>query len=125
MRFAAFADGGFGFGIGEVLDALLCAPVEFDPETFVLRVDEAVGMAAKSVHVAIAGRNAAVAHDDGDLMQCFGQQGPEIPVIGGTAADWCAGRVFTALLRSGNFSGSRKKNTGVLLPTRSQLPSSV
>ena len=28
-------------------------------------------------------------------------------------------------MKSGNFSGSRKKKTGVLLPTRSQLPSSV
>ena len=35
------------------------------------------------------------------------------------------GSRFTAWLRSGNFSGSRMKKTGVLLPTRSQLPSSV
>src|SRR5690554_7988425 len=35
------------------------------------------------------------------------------------------GSRFTAWLRSGNFSGSRKKNTGLLLPTRSQLPCSV
>ena len=35
------------------------------------------------------------------------------------------GSRFTARFRSGNFSGSRMKNTGVLLPTRSQLPSSV
>ena len=35
------------------------------------------------------------------------------------------GSRFTAWLRSGNLSGSRRKNTGVLLPTRSQLPSSV
>ncbi|MCY1456780.1 hypothetical protein D9M71_740220 [compost metagenome] len=32
---------------------------------------------------------------------------------------------LTAWLRSGKRSGSRKKNTGVLLPTMSQLPSSV
>ncbi|MNY60586.1 hypothetical protein D3C86_1971590 [compost metagenome] len=35
------------------------------------------------------------------------------------------GSRLTALFRSGNLSGSRKKNTGVLLPTMSQLPSSV
>ena len=35
------------------------------------------------------------------------------------------GSRFTALLRSGNLRGSRRKNTGVLLPTMSQLPSSV
>ena len=35
------------------------------------------------------------------------------------------GSRFTAWFRSGNLSGSRKKKTGVLLPTRSQLPSSV
>ncbi len=35
------------------------------------------------------------------------------------------GSRLTAWLRSGNLSGSRMKNTGVLLPTKSQLPSSV
>ena len=35
------------------------------------------------------------------------------------------GSRLTAWLRSGNLSGSRRKNTGVLFPTRSQLPSSV
>ena len=32
---------------------------------------------------------------------------------------------FCVWMKSGNLSGSRTKNTGVLLPTRSQLPSSV
>ena len=35
------------------------------------------------------------------------------------------GSRLIAWLRSGKRSGSRKKNTGVLLPTMSQLPSSV
>ena len=35
------------------------------------------------------------------------------------------GSRFTTWLRSMNFFGSRRKNTGVLLPTRSQLPSGV
>ena len=36
-----------------------------------------------------------------------------------------AGLRFCVWMKSGNFSGSRMKNTGVLLPTMSQLPSSV
>ncbi|MNP34231.1 hypothetical protein D3C76_1275070 [compost metagenome] len=32
---------------------------------------------------------------------------------------------FWVWIKSGNLSGSRMKNTGVLLPTMSQLPSSV
>ncbi|MCY1537200.1 hypothetical protein D9M68_726880 [compost metagenome] len=32
---------------------------------------------------------------------------------------------FWVWMKSGNFNGSRMKNTGVLLPTRSQLPCSV
>jgi hypothetical protein len=35
------------------------------------------------------------------------------------------GSRFWVWMRSGNFSGSRMKKTGVLLPTRSQLPCSV
>src|SRR5690606_14412268 len=35
------------------------------------------------------------------------------------------GSRLTAWFRSGNFIGSRKKKTGVLFPTKSQIPSSV
>ena len=37
------------------------------------------------MHVAIRGRNAAVAHHDGDLVHGFWQQRPEIPVVSGRA----------------------------------------
>ena len=37
---------------------------------------------------------------------------------------WC-GSGLAAWIRSGNFIESWMKNTGMLLPTRSQLPSSV
>jgi hypothetical protein len=37
---------------------------------------------------------------------------------------WC-GSGFTLWMRSGNFIASWMKNTGMLLPTRSQFPSSV
>ncbi|MNV51327.1 hypothetical protein D3C71_1433720 [compost metagenome] len=36
-----------------------------------------------------------------------------------------SGSIFTACTRSGNFIASWMKNTGMLLPTRSQLPSGV
>ena len=35
------------------------------------------------------------------------------------------GSYFWEWMKSGNFSGSRMKKIGVLLPVRSQLPSSV
>ncbi len=70
--------------VGQVLDALLGAEVELDP-------DPLVGCALIRLKVwlpkpcmcRIALRNAAVAHDDGDLVQRLGQQRPEIPVVVG------------------------------------------
>ena len=59
--------------------------VELDPDTFILGIDHAEGVAAKAVHVAVGIRDAAFAHGDGDLVQRFGQGGPEIPVVGGRA----------------------------------------
>ena len=83
--FAVLSDQGFGLGVGKVLDALLRPKVELDPDPLVRCVDEAVGVAAKPVHVTKAARDAALAHDDGDLMQRLGQQRPEIPVVVGAA----------------------------------------
>ena len=37
------------------------------------------------MHVAVAARNAAVTHHDGDLVQRLGQAGPEVPVALGAA----------------------------------------
>ena len=37
------------------------------------------------MHVAVGLRDAAVAHDDGDLVQRLGQVGPEVPVVLGAA----------------------------------------
>nr|GEU28579.1 hypothetical protein [Tanacetum cinerariifolium] len=72
-----------GFGVAQIGDALLAHEVELDPEPLVFRADEAEGMAAEAVHVAVALGYAAVAHDDGDLVQRFGQQSPEVPVVFG------------------------------------------
>ena len=80
MALAVLADQRLGFGIGQILDALLGPEVEFHPDALIVRVDEAVGVAAETVHVTEAFRNAALAHDDRDLVQRLGQQRPEIPV---------------------------------------------
>ena len=45
-----------GFLIGQVLDPLLGLQVELDPEPFILGVDEAEGVAAEAVHVAVGSR---------------------------------------------------------------------
>ena len=80
MAFTILGDDGFGFGVGQVFDALLRPEMEFHPEAFVVRVDEAECVAAESVHMTVRIRNTARAHGDGDLMQCFGKQCPEIPI---------------------------------------------
>ena len=81
MALAVLADQGFGFGIGQVPDPLLRLEMELDPIALVIGVDEAEGVAAEAVHVAISRRNAPVTHDDGDLVQRFRQRGPEVPVV--------------------------------------------
>ncbi len=81
VALATFADHGFGFGIGQVLDALLGVEVELHPVPLVLRVDEAEGVAAEHVHMSVAERDAALAHGDRDLVQRLGQRGPEVPVV--------------------------------------------
>src|SRR5690606_4182623 len=50
-----------------------------------IRTDETVGVRAKAMHVAIAIGNSTIAHDVGDLMQCFGKPRPEIPIVVGAA----------------------------------------
>ena len=74
-----------GLGVGEVLDALLGAVVELHPVALAGLVVERVGVRAEAVHVAVARRDAAVGHDDGDLVQRLGQVGPEVPVVLGVA----------------------------------------
>ncbi|MNY18587.1 hypothetical protein D3C86_1519760 [compost metagenome] len=51
--------------------ALLCLEVELDPEALIGRVDKAEGMAAVAVHLPQALGDAAIAEQDGDLMQGF------------------------------------------------------
>ena len=85
VAFPAFADHRFGLRVGQVLDALLGAEVELDPEPLVAGVEQAEGVAAETVHVAVGGGNPPVAHHDGDLVQRLRQRGPEVPVVEGAA----------------------------------------
>ena len=54
-------------------------------ERLIFGIDQAEGVAAKTVHMAVGIRNTAVAHDDGHLVQCFRKRSPEIPVVFGTS----------------------------------------
>ncbi len=81
VALAVLANQDFGLLICQVLNALMAPEVEFDPHPFVLVVDQAEGVAAKTVHMAVAARKAAIAHHDCDLMQRLRKQCPEVPVI--------------------------------------------
>jgi hypothetical protein len=63
-----------GFGVGPVLDALHGLEVKLDPVALVLGIDERIGVRAEAVEVAIALRQAAVGHQDGDLVQALRRQ---------------------------------------------------
>src|SRR5690606_15782192 len=58
--------------------------MELYPMPYVVFTDEAVRVAAETVHMAVATGYAAVAHNDGYLVQCLGEQCPEVPVVVGT-----------------------------------------
>ena len=63
-----------GLGVGPVLDALHGLEMEFYPVPLVFGVDERVGMRAEAIDIAIALRQAAVRHQDGDLVQALRRQ---------------------------------------------------
>src|SRR5882757_8536174 len=66
--------------VRKVLNALLRFEGKLHPKSLVLRVDEAVGVASKPMHVAERFGNATVGHDNGDLVQRLRKIRPEIPV---------------------------------------------
>ncbi len=67
------------FGVGPVLDALHGLEMKFHPMPLVLGVDERVSVRPETIDVAIALRQAAVGHQNGDLVQALRRQRPEIP----------------------------------------------
>ncbi len=71
MALAVLADHGLGFGVRQVLDALLGTEMELGPDALVCNAEEAVGVTAEAVHMTKTLRNAAVAHGDRDLVQRF------------------------------------------------------
>ncbi|CFP67595.1 Uncharacterised protein [Bordetella pertussis] len=83
--FAIAADQLGGFAVRITGDALLRLEVELDVETLAGVVDEAVGMRAEAVLLAIVLRQSAIAHQDGDLVQRFRVERPEVPGGGGVA----------------------------------------
>ena len=85
MAFPVLADDRCGLFVGQVFDPLLGFEVKLDPVPFAFCVDKTEGMAAETVHMTVGSRNAAVAHDNGDLVQRLGQRGPEVPVVAGAA----------------------------------------
>ena len=83
---------GLAPGVSQVLDALLSAEVEFDPDPLVLRVDQAVGVATEAMHVAEGAGDAALAHDDRHLVERFGQQASRNPSCCRRSSCPCADR---------------------------------
>ena len=85
--------------------------VELHPRPLVLCVQETVGVAAVAVDVAHADRQAAIGHQDGDLVHRFGREGPEVPHRGGRTLV----RFGVPLLRVdevGEFIGIADKENG-------------
>ena len=80
MEVGVFAGDAVGLGLGKIVNALVGLEVVFDPEALALGVDPHEGMAGVAVHVAVAFWDAAIAHEDGDLVGGFGGQGPEVPL---------------------------------------------
>ena len=106
-------------------------PMEFDESRFkTIRVDEPEGVDSEPLHHPKRARDGAVGHDPEDHVHAFRQEGDEKSperVMGrrvlGIAAR--SGSILTEWMRSGNLIASWMKKTGMLLPTRSKLPSSV
>ena len=79
IAFAGLADKGFAFLVGEVVVALLGLEVELHPVALACVVPEGIGVRTVAVHVHRIDRQAAVRHQDRDLVQAFRRQRPEVP----------------------------------------------
>jgi len=80
LRVVRVAAGQLAGALGrQVADALRGLEVPLHVEELVVRVDQREGMAGVAVHVAIAVRRAAVAHQERDLVQRLGRERPEVP----------------------------------------------
>src|SRR5208282_1127616 len=79
MALAVATDDARPLRVGHIGDALHGLEMELHPGPLAFGVDEAVGVAAETMHMAIALGQAAVGKQDRDLMQALGREGPEIP----------------------------------------------
>lgn len=70
---------GLGFGCSEVLNALVRLEVVLDEVSLTLRVNPLEGVGGVAVHVAVAIGSATIREEDGDLVEGFGGEGPEVP----------------------------------------------
>ena len=101
---SVLTDGGGRLFIGVEAVALLGLEVELDPEALVRVVDEAEGVLLPAVHLPQAPGDAAIAEQDGDLVQGFRMAGPEVPG-GGGAAQVGAGIPLLGVDEVGEFQG--------------------
>ena len=85
VAFAVAADECGTLLVGQAFDALHRLEVELDPEPFIRRVDETVGVRAVAVHVAVGFRQAAIGEEDCHLVQALGALRPEVPHRRGVA----------------------------------------
>src|SRR5258707_15774273 len=67
--------------VRQVLNALLGFEGKLHPKSLVLGVDEAVGVAPEPMHMAERPRDSPITHDNGDLVQRFGQVRPKVPIV--------------------------------------------
>jgi hypothetical protein len=67
--------------VREIFNPLLCAEVELHPNTLVLGIDHGEGVTSEEMHMPEGLGNAALRHDDGDLMERLRKKTPEVPVI--------------------------------------------
>src|SRR5690606_22937041 len=70
--FTVFGNQVRSFSIGQVLNTLLGTHMEFHPEAFIIGINKAESMAAKTMHMTVTSRDPTVRHDNGHLMQSFG-----------------------------------------------------
>ena len=124
IAFAITRDDLCRLSVGQVLNALLRFEGKLHPETLVLRVNKAIGVASKPMHVAERLGNATVAHDIGDLVERLRKVRPKVPVV--VRAPHAGPRItFDRVVEVRELERIAKKKTGVLLPTMSQFPWSV
>src|SRR5262245_32849854 len=110
------------------MDAEQRLPAERNEGRITALVHEPERVDAESFHHAEAARDRAIGHDPHDHVHRFRMTEMKSQNVSWAEAAWGIslwGSGLTAWMRSGNFTASWMKKTGMLFPTRSKLPSSV